>query len=125
MLAILSGVLVGLVALEHIYILYLEMFAWTTPRVRRIFGTTAAFAEESKALAANQGLYNGFLAAGLLWGLLHPDPSVGWQIQLFFVLCVLAAAIYGGLTAKRSILYVQGGPALLALLALAARYFVA
>ncbi|MBX0327215.1 DUF1304 domain-containing protein [Oscillochloris sp. ZM17-4] len=117
MLSWLRLILVGLVAIEHIYILYLEMFAWTTPRVRRIFGTTSAFAEESKALAANQGLYNGFLAAGLLWGLAHPDPAVGLQIQLFFVLCVIVAAIYGGLTAKRSILYVQGGPALLALLA--------
>lgn len=123
MLAIVSGILVGLVALEHIYILYLEMFAWTTPRVQRIFGTTPAFAKESKALAANQGLYNGFLAAGLFWGLAHPEPRVGLQIQLFFVLCVLVAAIYGGLSAKRSILYVQGGPALLALIALVVRLF--
>jgi putative membrane protein len=115
--------LVGLVALEHIYILYLEMIAWTTPRVRRIFGTTPAFAEESKALAANQGLYNGFLAAGLIWGIVHPQPAIGIQIQLFFLLCVLVAAIFGGLTAKRSILVVQGGPALLALLAVLARFF--
>jgi putative membrane protein len=121
MLAILSMVLVGLVALEHVYILYLEMFAWTTPRVQRIFGTTPGFALESKALAANQGLYNGFLAAGLIWGLVHPDTATGRQIQLFFLACVLVAAVYGGLTAKRSILWVQGGPALLALLALLAR----
>jgi putative membrane protein len=121
MLALVSSALAGLVALEHLYILYLEMFAWTTPRVRRIFGTTAAQAEETKVLAANQGLYNGFLAAGLLWGVAHPAPAVGLQIQLFFLICVLAAAIYGGLTAKRSILYVQGGPALLAILAVVAR----
>lgn len=121
MLALLSSVLVGLVALEHIYILYLEMFAWTTPRVRRIFGTTAAFAEESRALAANQGLYNGFLAAGLVWGLLHPEPAFALQLQIFFLLCVLVAAVYGGLTAKRSILLVQGGPALLALISVVAR----
>jgi putative membrane protein len=121
MLSLLSAALVGLVALEHVYILYLEMFAWTTPRVRRTFGTTPEFAQASKALAANQGLYNGFLAAGLAWGLLHPDPGAGAQIQLFFVLCVIVAAVYGGLTAKRSILFVQGGPALLALLALLAQ----
>jgi putative membrane protein len=116
-MAILSLILVGLVALEHIYILVLEMFLWTTPRARRTFGTTPEFAQESRVLAANQGLYNGFLAAGLIWGLLHPDPQLGAQIQIFFLLCVLVAAIYGGLTAKRSILLVQGAPALLALLA--------
>jgi putative membrane protein len=121
MLALLSTVLVGLVALEHVYILYLEMFAWTTPRTRRVFGTTPEFAQASRALAANQGLYNGFLAAGLFWGLLHPDPQVGLQIQIFFLVCVLVAAIYGGLTAKRSILIVQGGPALLALIAVLLR----
>ena len=117
-MAILSRILVGLVALEHVYILVLEMFLWTTPRALRAFGTTPEFARESRALAANQGLYNGFLAAGLFWGIAYPNPQVGTQIQLFFLLCVLVAAIYGGITAKRSILFVQGGPALLALLAL-------
>lgn len=117
-MAALSMVLVGLVALEHLYILYIEMFGWETPRVRRSFGTTPEFARETRALAANQGLYNGFLAAGLIWGLLHPDAGVGVQIQFFFLACVIVAAIFGGLTAKRSILLVQGGPALLALLAL-------
>ncbi len=121
MLALLSTLLVGLVALEHLYILYLEMFAWTTPRVRRIFGTTAAFAEETRVLAANQGLYNGFLAAGLIWSLVHPDPAFAIQLQIFFLLCVLVAAVYGGLTAGRRILLVQGGPALLALLAVIGR----
>jgi putative membrane protein len=121
MLTILSMILVGLVALEHIYILYLEMFAWTTPRVQRIFGTTPDFARSSKALAANQGLYNGFLAAGLFWGLVHPNTVMSIQIQLFFLGCVIVAAIYGGLTAKRSILFVQGGPALIALLGLLAQ----
>jgi putative membrane protein len=117
MMSIIAMILVGLVAVEHIYILYLEMFAWTTPRGRRAFGTTAQFAEESKALAANQGLYNGFLAAGLFWGLLYPAAAVGIHIQIFFLVCVIIAAIYGGLTAKRSILWVQGAPALLALIA--------
>lgn len=121
MLAILSMGLVGLVALEHIYILYMEMFAWTSARVRRSFGTTPEFARDTRALAANQGLYNGFLAAGLIWGLLHPNTGVGIQIQLFFLFCVIIAALFGGLTAKRSILFVQGGPALLALLAVLAQ----
>ncbi|WP_337104308.1 DUF1304 domain-containing protein [Paenibacillus sp. YIM B09110] len=111
----LSVILVALVALEHIYILILEMFMWTKPRAMRIFGTTKAFAEQTKSLAANQGLYNGFLAAGLAWGLLHPDDAFGRQIQLFFLACVLVAAVYGGLTAKRSIVVTQGLPALIAL----------
>lgn len=114
--AILGMILAGLVALEHLYFLYLEMFAWTTPRVQRIFGTTPQFAQESKSLAANQGLYNGFLAAGLLWGVLHPTRATGTQIIVFFLLCVIVAAIYGSLTAKPSILWIQGGPALLALI---------
>jgi len=120
-MATISLILVGLVALEHVYILVLEMFLWTTPRALRAFGTTPAFARESRALAANQGLYNGFLAAGLFWGIAHPNPQIGAQLQLFFLLCVIVAAVYGGLTAKRSILLVQGGPALLALLAVLAR----
>jgi putative membrane protein len=116
MVALLSRIFVGLVALEHLYILYLEMFAWTTPRVQRLFGTTAEIARDSKVLAANQGLYNGFLAAGLVWSLVHPSTTTGTQICLFFLGCVIVAAIYGGLTAKRSILWVQGGPALIAFL---------
>src|SRR5688572_32064338 len=115
MLTILSMILVGLVALEHVYILYLEMFAWTTPRVRRTFGTTPEFARESKALAANQGLYNGFLAAGLIWGLLHPDAAVGFQIKVFFLLCVIVAGAYGAWSVSRRILYVQAAPAAVAL----------
>jgi len=112
-----SLIIVGLVALLHVYILYLEMFAWTTPRGRKSFGTTPEFAEASKGLAANQGLYNGFLAAGLIWGMAHPEPAVGKQIEIFFLICVLVAALYGGATAKRSILFVQGLPGLIGLLA--------
>ncbi|MBA3871539.1 MAG: DUF1304 domain-containing protein [Anaerolineae bacterium] len=111
-----SKILVALVAIEHVYILYMEMFLWTTPSVRKNFGTTETFANESKALAANQGLYNGFLAAGLVWGVINPTPAFGHQIQIFFLVCVIIAAIYGSITAKRSILYVQGGPALIALI---------
>ncbi len=112
-----SKILVALVAIEHVYILVLEMFLWTTPRALRSFGTTPEFAKESKALAANQGLYNGFLAAGLFWSLLHPDAVIRVQLSVFFLLCVIVAAVYGGLTAKRSILLVQGLPALIALVA--------
>ena len=115
-MSIISAILVGLVAIEHIYILILEMFLWTTPRGMKTFGTTPEEAETSKVLAANQGLYNGFLSAGLFWGLFHPTAGTGFQIKIFFLLCVIIAAIYGGLTAKRSILYIQGGPALLALI---------
>jgi putative membrane protein len=114
---VIAAILVGLVVLEHAYILIMEMFLWTTPRVRKSFGTTEAFARESKSLAANQGLYNGFLAAGLLWGLFYPDASTGYQIETFFLICIWIAAIYGGWTAKKSILYVQGIPAAAALIA--------
>ena len=115
---IISIILVGLVAIEHVYILVLEMFMWATPRARRAFGMSKEEAESTKVLAANQGLYNGFLAAGLFWGLLHSNQIFGYQIQLFFIACVIIAALYGGLTAKRSILVVQGLPAVLALMSL-------
>ncbi|WP_127533933.1 DUF1304 domain-containing protein [Paenibacillus kobensis] len=108
-------ILTALVAIEHFYILMLEMFMWNTPRARKVFGTNEAFAESTKSLAANQGLYNGFLAAGLLWGLIHPDASFGHQIQLFFLSCVIVAAVYGSFSAKRSIFFTQGLPAVLAM----------
>lgn len=92
------------------------MFLWTAPSTRKRFGTTAEFAASTKSLAANQGLYNGFLAAGLIWGLVHPDHAVGVEIQVFFLICVIIAGLYGSLTAKRSILFVQAAPAALALL---------
>jgi putative membrane protein len=116
---VLGIALVLLVALEHLYFLYLEMFLWTRPKGLRIFGNTPEKAAASKVLAANQGLYNGFLAAGLLWGLVYPGAA-GIHIQMFFLVCVIVAGVYGGLTVKRTILYLQGGPALLALLVLLA-----
>lgn len=116
----LAMALVLLVALEHMYFLYLEMFLWTKPKGLKVFGNTADRAEASKALAANQGLYNGFLAAGLLWGLIYPNPAAAVHIQMFFLACVIVAGVYGGLTVKKTILYIQGGPALLGLLALLA-----
>lgn len=115
-MVLISKILVGIVMVEHIYILILEMFLWTTPRALRVFGMTQEVAELSKALAMNQGLYNGFLAAGLLWGLFHPNSAVGVQIQIFFLLCVIVAAIFGAITAKPSIFVVQGLPAIIALI---------
>lgn len=109
-------ILVGAIALLHLYILVLEMFLWTTPRAMKAFGTTQELAQQTKALAANQGLYNGFLAAGLLWGLLIHSPSV----QLFFLACVAVAGVYGAATANRRILLIQTVPAVLAILAVLA-----
>ncbi|MBX3175104.1 MAG: DUF1304 domain-containing protein [Gemmatimonadaceae bacterium] len=116
MLAHLRDAVVLLVALLHIYILVLEMFLWTTPRGRRTFGLTPEFAEQSKVLAANQGLYNGFLAAGLLWGLSLREQGQG--IVLFFLICVLVAGLYGAATANKRILFVQAVPAALGLVLL-------
>ena len=113
---ILAAIFVGIVALEHIYILVLEMFLWTSSRARKSFGTTMEEAVATKPLAANQGLYNGFLAAGLIWGLVHPNHQTGHSIEVFFLICVLVAALYGGATVKRAIWLVQGLPALIALI---------
>jgi len=109
----LANVLVGLVAAIHVYILILEMFLWTTPRGRKAFGTTPEFAAASKTLAANQGLYNGFLAAGLIWGLLL-GPA-GKPVELFFLGCVIVAGVYGAFTASRKILFIQALPAAVAM----------
>ena len=116
----LATALVLLVAIEHVYILVLEMFLWTQPRTRKIFGISKEDVETTKVLAANQGLYNGFLAAGLIWGLVHSNAEFAVQIQVFFLACVMVAAAYGGITAKKSILIVQGLPATLAMIAVLA-----
>ncbi|MGX9416636.1 DUF1304 domain-containing protein [Vibrio sp. WJH972] len=115
-MSLLPQVLVALVAIEHAYILVLEMFLWTKPRTRRVFGLSQEEAEQTTVFAANQGLYNGFLSAGLLWGLFHSNTAFGEQIQLFFLSCVVVAALYGSYSVKRSIIVVQGLPALLAIL---------
>ncbi len=101
------------IALLHLWFLILEMFLWTRPSGRRAFGLTAEFAEQTKALAANQGLYNGFLAAGLIWGLYLGEAGFG--VKIFFLACVLIAGIFGGLTASRKILWIQALPAALGL----------
>ena len=111
----LASVLIALVALIHVYFLLLEMMMWDRPFGRRVFGTTPEFAAASKALAANQGLYNGFLAAGLLWGAFGTfagDDAL--RVRLFFLACVVVAGVYGGLTTKRSILVLQALPGVLA-----------
>jgi putative membrane protein len=104
-----ATVLVLLVAALHVYILVLEMFLWRTPRGLRSFGIDQAFADRSASLAANQGLYNGFLAAGLIWGALAADP-VGFQVKVFFLGCVVVAGLFGGATVNRRILLVQALP---------------
>ncbi|MEO8684805.1 MAG: DUF1304 domain-containing protein [Devosia sp.] len=116
-MTLVAQILVGLIALLHLYILVLEMFLWTTPRGLKAFGQTVQSAQATKTMAANQGLYNGFLAAGLIWGLAHPDHGVGIQVQLFFLACVAVAGLYGAATAKRSILFIQTVPAVVAMIA--------
>lgn len=113
-----ADVVVALVALLHLYFLVLEMFLWTKPMGLRVFGQSIEKARESAVLAANQGLYNGFLAAGLVWGLVHPTPAVAFQIKVFFLACVVVAGVYGAWTVSKRILLVQAGPAALALILL-------
>ncbi|HEY0199202.1 MAG TPA: DUF1304 domain-containing protein [Rhodanobacter sp.] len=108
-----ANVVIAVIALLHLWFLILEMFLWTRPSGRRAFGLTPEFAEQSKTLAANQGLYNGFLAAGLVWGLYL--GSTGFGVKVFFLACVLIAGIYGGITASRKILWIQALPAAIAL----------
>ncbi|MBZ9750937.1 DUF1304 domain-containing protein [Deinococcus sp. HMF7604] len=114
-MTLLGNVVVGAVALIHVYILVLEMFLWETPRAMKAFGTTPALAAQTRSLAANQGLYNGFLAAGLLWGLVTDQFSV----KVFFLLCVLVAGVYGATSTRNPrIHFVQTVPATLGLLLL-------
>lgn len=108
-----ANIVVGLVALLHVYFMVLEMFLWDKPAGLRAFGQTREAAAASKVLAANQGLYNGFLAAGLFWGLwLGPE---GTSVKVFFLCCVLIAGLYGAATASRKILFVQAVPAAIGL----------
>jgi putative membrane protein len=113
-----ANLLVALVAALHVYFLVLEMFLWTRPLGLKTFRNSMEKANDSAVLAANQGLYNGFLAAGLVWGLVQSVPGFGFQIKIFFLLCVITAGIYGAMTVSRRILYVQAAPAALALMLL-------
>lgn len=113
---ILSQILIGLIAFEHLYILWLEMFAWETRGKQTFKGALKdEYFKPTKVLAANQGLYNGFLSAGLIWSLFIGDPIWGRNVAAFFLTCVAVAGIYGALTATRKIFFVQALPALVAL----------
>jgi putative membrane protein len=112
-MSVVANVLVGLVAALHLYFLVLEMFLWTKPAGLQVFGNEPEFAEASKVLAANQGLYNGFLVAGLVWGIASDQT----EVKVFFLACVIVAGLYGAATVSKRILVVQALPALLALVA--------
>jgi putative membrane protein len=113
-----ANILVALVAALHAYFLVLEMFLWDKPLGLKTFRNTPEKAEITKVLAANQGLYNGFLAAGLIWGLVQGNPAFAFQIKVFFLLCVIVAGAYGAATVSTRILIVQALPAAIALAAL-------
>ena len=112
------NILVAMVAALHVYFLALEMFFWTKPLGLKTFRNTPERAADSAVLAANQGLYNGFLAAGLIWGLVQPNAAFAFEIKVFFLLCVIAAGLYGAATVSRKILFVQAAPAVLAIILL-------
>ena len=113
-----ANLLVALVAVLHVYFLVLEMFLWTKPLGLKTFHNTLEKATDSAVLAANQGLYNGFLAAGLVWGLIQSNPGFAFQIKAFFLLCVIVAGVYGAATVSPRILLVQAAPAAIALVLL-------
>jgi putative membrane protein len=115
-MTLVANILIGLVAFLHVYFLVLEMFLWDTPYGRRTFNLTPDFAAASKVLAANQGLYNGFLATGLIWGL--SLGIAGVAIKTFFLVCVVVAGVYGGYSVNRRIFFVQAIPAIIALVVL-------
>jgi putative membrane protein len=119
MIVLLSKILIAVVALEHLYILWIEMFAWETKGQKTFKGSMAPeLFKPTKVLAANQGLYNGFLAAGLIWSLLISDPEWHKNIALFFLGCIAVAGIYGALTASKKIFFVQALPAIGAIIVL-------
>jgi putative membrane protein len=115
---LIANSLVALVAALHVYFLVLEMFLWTKPVGLRTFRNSPEKANDSAVLAANQGLYNGFLAAGLVWGLVQKVPAFAFEIKLFFLLCVIVAGVYGAATVSRRILFIQAAPAAIALILL-------
>lgn len=113
-MTVLANLVIAVVAILHLGFLALEMFFWNHPFGRKLFGMTPEYSQASASLAANQGLYNGFLAAGLIWGLISGEFS----IKLFFLICITIAGIFGAVTARRSILYIQALPAVLGLILL-------
>ncbi|MFE5948120.1 DUF1304 domain-containing protein [Streptomyces sp. NPDC056480] len=117
-----ADILVALVALLHAYILVMEMFLWEKDIGRRFSGFDAKTARATAAMAANQGLYNGFLAAGLVWGLIADDP-IAFRVRVFFLSCVIIAGLYGAATANRRILFAQALPGALALSAVLVAHY--
>jgi putative membrane protein len=115
---VVANIVVGIVAALHLYFLVLEMFLWTRPIGLKTFRQSQQKADDSAVLAANQGLYNGFLGAGLIWGLAHPVAATGFQIKVFFLLCVIVAGLYGGYSVSTRIILIQAVPAALALVLL-------
>jgi putative membrane protein len=115
MLATLANITTFIVGILHYYALYLEMFAWRQPKTMKLFNTTSETAEIMAVLAANQGLYNGFLATGLLWSLTLTGEPLGLQVRTFFLLCVFIAGLYGAATANKRILYTQAVPGFVAM----------
>ena len=121
-MSVMINVFVVLIAVLHIYFLYLEMFAWTKPLGMKVFRNDAEFAKKSAVLAANQGLYNGFLAAGLIWSVFL-EGIEAHHVKIFFLVCVVVAGIYGGITASKKIFFIQALPALIALAVIFSFYF--
>ena len=115
-MSLVADIIIALLALIHVYILVLEMFLWDSPKGRKAFGLTPEFSAATKVLAANQGLYNGFLAAGLIWGFWL--GAEGFAVKVFFLTCIAVAGVYGAATSSRKILFIQAVPAALGLLAL-------
>ncbi|MBX2837045.1 MAG: DUF1304 domain-containing protein [Gammaproteobacteria bacterium] len=113
-MSLLANIVVALLALLHVYILILEMFLWGSPTSLRAFGLTPELASQTTALAANQGLYNGFLAAGLIWGLVLGEK--GRSVKIFFLLCILVAGVFGAVTVNPKILLIQAIPAVIGLI---------
>jgi putative membrane protein len=118
-----AKIVVLLIALLHLYIMVIEMWYWDKPRGLKSFGIKQEFATSTKVMAANQGLYNGFLAGGLIWGLLHQNHNFGLQIQVFFLICIFIAGLYGAYTSSKKILFIQSVPALIGVLLAALNYF--
>lgn len=114
-----SNILIVVVSVLHALFLILEMFLWTKPIGLKRFKQTLEHAKQTSVLAANQGLYNGFLAAGLFWGLIHPDPGFSFQIKAFFLSCVIIAGIFGAMTLNKRIFFIQALPAMIGLAVLA------
>jgi len=115
LMKIAADLIILVIAIFHFYFLILEMFLWTKPKGLKVFAQSLEEAKSSAKLAANQGLYNGFLASGLIWGLIHPNEAFKFQIKLFFLVCIVIAGIYGAKSVNRKIFFIQALPAIIAI----------